>query len=305
MGGKNRGRLLLASVIPAISVGPTVLLCLAGTPCTTVTWVFLMLPVIWGCVTAYRLLTAERFPKWTILTVLLLAICPLYCVDEANRTVWLDMHSGDIAYGYTKWILVRRTVSDSVQSAMVRHYCGERAPCWVVVSASMVRSIRVDCCQCELLRADWLPRLYVLLPHEEARRQVFECLFDTKNCSAADQALLIACLVQWELPPGETAETWWEKHSRFFQPEHDAKKAAEFWFGWTRRVREMPRGELSKDGGVAGAIRPFFGADPSPDWHVAGSYHREMFEMERRLSELTRNQRKEWMDNSPTSAIEW
>jgi hypothetical protein len=118
-----------------------------------------------------------------------------------------------------------------------------------------------------LIFFDVLPVILGRLPHDDARRQVLQCLTDPTNLLRIHQCLLLVCVHELGFPEGLDATTWWEKHSWLFIREGDPKQASRIVWGWidripverwTNRMRRWIRAAEHQQGGSWGGD-PAFG----------------------------------------------
>ena len=76
-----------------------------------------------------------------------------------------------------------------------------------------------------------------MLPSDEARQQVCECLIDPDNYMRVHQELLLIALGTFDYPRNYTADQWWRAHANLFRPEYDVDRTVMTVRGWTKNVK--------------------------------------------------------------------
>jgi len=97
-----------------------------------------------------------------------------------------------------------------------------------------------------MLFRDCLIDVLAMLPSEDARRQVLNCLTARENMLRAHQGMLLAYLYEVGYPSGDAADRWWNQHADLFRIVEDPDEAARLVVNWAERVNvtlELSRGE--------------------------------------------------------------
>ncbi|WP_372370608.1 hypothetical protein [Candidatus Uabimicrobium sp. HlEnr_7] len=137
-------------------------------------------------------------------------------------------------------------IKNGPNTSLLNKYLGHAPPVWqhLCPGPGMLNQVsdggeRVE--SQSLLRREYLSKYLKLLPSEEARKQVLQCLSDSKNYLRFHQGLLLACLGEWHYPQNMDSHSWWEKHAIFFRREKNVRKAASMVLEWKEKVANSSR----------------------------------------------------------------
>ncbi len=99
---------------------------------------------------------------------------------------------------------------------------------------------RVNCTS--LIYDSDLRKILAKLPNDAARKQVLQCLTDSRNYMRVHQGLLLTCVYVLDYPPGFDKERWWNRHGEFFTREHNPKVAIQKLWGMAEATESFAPG---------------------------------------------------------------
>ncbi|BBM86160.1 hypothetical protein UABAM_04546 [Candidatus Uabimicrobium amorphum] len=214
-----------------------------GVPNQTTTLI-LLICVSWNFVWHLLWIKYEKVTMAAKIIILLAPICFWFDICFLGwRTYSQDICRGRMRCEFADMLFF---VRNGKNTHLINKWLGETAPHWThshiggsPFSLVVDGNERVN--THSIVHQYYLPRILKLLPHDNARKQVLQCVCDSQNQLRFYQGLLMVCVMEWGFPEKKTAEEWWQKHQHFFIHESDGYEAAKTVVNWRLKIEEITR----------------------------------------------------------------